>query len=280
MNNEQFIWNYLKDKGLTDAGAAGLMGNLYAESGLNPINLQNTFEKTLGYTDDSYTKAVDSGKYKNFVKDKAGYGLCQWTYWSRKEKLLNFAKEKNKSIGDLQTQLDFLFVELNAGYGSLLKMLKTTEVVKEASNGVLLQFDRPADQSVAVQEKRASCGAGFYFKYAGKKGEQEVSINITKQTSNHNTSAKSNRKIEYIADFRYIQDDKVIVGIGLYIERKGIVDFVKLAKHFPEYKFVWFGYTNLNTVPLKIREAVETKLENLYFPDMDPYYQEDFEELA
>jgi hypothetical protein len=121
------------------------MGNLYAESGLNPINLQNTFEKKLGYTDDSYTKAVDSGKYKNFVKDKAGYGLCQWTYWSRKEKLLNFAKEKNKSIGDLQTQLDFLFVELNAGYGSLLNLLKTTKVVKEASNGVLLQFERPAD---------------------------------------------------------------------------------------------------------------------------------------
>jgi hypothetical protein len=135
----------LKNKGLTDAGAAGLMGNLYAESGLNPINLQNTFEKKLGYTNDSYTKAVDSGKYKNFVKDKAGYGLCQWTYWSRKEKLLNFAKEKNKSIGDLQTQLDFLFVELNAGYGSLLNLLKTTKVVKEASNGVLLQFERPAD---------------------------------------------------------------------------------------------------------------------------------------
>jgi hypothetical protein len=138
MTNEQIIWNYLKNQGLTDAGASGLMGNLYAESGLNPINLQNTFEKSLKYTDTSYTQAVDNGKYKNFVKDKAGYGLAQWTYWSRKQNLLNFAKEQNKSIGDLSMQLDFLFKELNAGYPDLVKLLKTTKVVKEASNGVLL----------------------------------------------------------------------------------------------------------------------------------------------
>lgn len=84
MTNEQIIWNYFKNKGFTDAGIAGLMGNLYAESGLRPTNLQNTFEKKLNYTDDSYTKAIDNGTYKNFVKDKAGYGLAQWTYWSRK----------------------------------------------------------------------------------------------------------------------------------------------------------------------------------------------------
>ena len=29
--------------------------------------------------------------------------------------------------------------------------------------------------------------------------------------------------------YNYSKDDKVIIGIGLYIERKGIVDFVKLA---------------------------------------------------
>lgn len=34
--NEQKIWNYLKSKLNNDYGVAGLMGNLYAESGLNP----------------------------------------------------------------------------------------------------------------------------------------------------------------------------------------------------------------------------------------------------
>ena len=148
--NEQIIWQYLKAQGLSDAGVAGLMGNLYAESGLKSTNLQNTYEKKLGYTDDTYTAAVDNGKYKNFVKDSAGYGLAQWTYWSRKENLLNFAKKNNKSIGDLNMQLDFLMTELSSNYKNLLQTLKTTTSVKDASNGVLLQFERPADQSLSV----------------------------------------------------------------------------------------------------------------------------------
>ena len=45
--------------------------------------------------------------------------------------------------------------------------------------------------------------------------------------------------------YRYSKEDKVIIGIGLYIERKGIVDFVELAKRMPEYKFIWFGYSSL-----------------------------------
>ena len=166
--NEELIWQYLKAQGFSDAGAAGLMGNLYAESGLKPTNLQNTYEKKLGFTDDSYTKAVDNGSYGNFVRDSAGYGLAQWTFWSRKENLLKFAKQKKKSIGDLYLQLDFLMVELSSGYKGLLNTLKTTKSVKEASNGVLLQFERPADQSVAVQNKRASYSQTYYDKYAGK----------------------------------------------------------------------------------------------------------------
>ena len=73
--NEEKIWNYLTAAGLNACGTAGLMGNLYVESGLIPTNLQNTYEKKLGYTDAAYTAAVDSGAYDNFAKDSAGYGL-------------------------------------------------------------------------------------------------------------------------------------------------------------------------------------------------------------
>ena len=115
MPNEKRIWEFLIDKLGNAFGTAGLMGNLYAESGLNPQNLQNTYEKKLDMTDASYTAAVDQGSYDNFVKDSAGYGLAQWTYWSRKQNLLNFAKERNASIGDLEMQIEFLWKELN-GY--------------------------------------------------------------------------------------------------------------------------------------------------------------------
>ena len=144
-SNEQIIWQFLKKQGFTDAGAAGMMGNLFAESALSPINLQSTYEKKLGYSDSAYTTAVDNGTYTNFIKDSAGYGLAQWTFWSRKQNLLNYAKSKGVSIGDLNMQLEFLMQELNTGYKSLLNTLKITNSVLEASNGVLLQFECPAD---------------------------------------------------------------------------------------------------------------------------------------
>ncbi len=61
-------------------------------------------------------------------------------------------------------------------------------------------------------------------------------------------------------------DEKVIIGIGLYIERKGIVDFVELAKRLPQYKFIWFGSSPLIVSTRKARKAVHTKLDNLSFP--------------
>lgn len=163
--NEEKIWKFLKSKGFTDFGVAGLMGNLYAESGLSPINLQNSYEKKLNFTDQSYTQAVDNGSYTNFVKDAAGYGLAQWTYWSRKQNLLNYARSVGKSIGDLDMQLEFLCKELS-GYSVVWKTLQSATSVFEASNAVLLQYERPANQSEAVQNKRASYGQAFYDEFA------------------------------------------------------------------------------------------------------------------
>lgn len=66
-------------------------------------------------------------------------------------------------------------------------------------------------------------------------------------------------------DFGYKDSDKIVMALGLYLERKGILDFVEMAKRMPEYKFIWFGYSPLTFSPRKIRKAVNTKLDNLYF---------------
>lgn len=144
------------------------MGNLYAESGLRSNNLQNAYETKLGYTDETYTAAVDNGTYTQFTEDKAGYGIAQWTFWSRKAALLNFCKEKNSSIGDLHTQLNFLWNELNSSYQQLLKILQSSESFQECSNAVLTQFERPADQGASVQQTRAKYSETYYNKYAQK----------------------------------------------------------------------------------------------------------------
>lgn len=178
LNNEKKIWDFLKSKGLNDYGCAGLIGNLYAESGLEPNNLQNTGNRSLGMTDEEYANAVDKGEYpkEKFIKDSQGFGLAQWTYWTRKKALYEFAKSKSKSIADLDVQLEFLYKELSEGYTSVLKTLKTATSILEASNAVLLKYERPADQSASVQNKRASFGQNYYNKYAKKGSDVTMGV--------------------------------------------------------------------------------------------------------
>ena len=164
-DNAKTIWDFLIGKGLNAYAVAGIMGNLKAESGLNPQNLQNTYEKKLGYTDATYTTAVDNGSYTNFVKDSAGYGLAQWTYWSRKQNLLKYAQSKGKSIGDLAMQLEFLWKELQ-GYTGVMNTLKSATSVKQASDAVLTGYEKPANQGESVKTQRAGYGQAYYEKYA------------------------------------------------------------------------------------------------------------------
>ncbi len=158
--NEQFIYNKLRAAGLTNAGAAGLMGNMFYESGLDSTNVQNTANKRLGMSDAEYTAAIDSGAYGNFVNDSAGYGLVQHTSSGRKQNLLNFAKMRGASIGDVNTQVDFIVYELQGNAG-LWNTLTTTQDVHQASNAVLTQYERPKDQSQSVKNLRASKGNEF-----------------------------------------------------------------------------------------------------------------------
>ena len=167
--SEQTIWDTLFAAIGNAYGTAGLMGNLYAESALNPQNLQNNGNKALGLTDAEFTAAFDRGEYGDdkFIHDGYGYGLAQWTYYSRKEALLNYAKSAGKSIGDLEMQLGFLLQEIK-GYKTVWNTLVNAKSVREASDAVLTGYERPADQSEAVQVKRAGYGQTYYDKYAGK----------------------------------------------------------------------------------------------------------------
>lgn len=167
-NNEEKIWNYLLPRMNNNKfGVAGLMGNLQAESGLEPTNLQNSYNTKFGMNDAQYTAAVDNGTYTNFNTDSAGYGLAQWTYWSRKQNLYNFIKGKNKSIGDLEGQLDFLYQELTTGYNSVWNILLNATSVKQASDVVLTQYEKPANQNDAVKKLRCDYGTAIYNRNAG-----------------------------------------------------------------------------------------------------------------
>ena len=202
--DEKTIWDFLMGKIGNAYGVAGLMGNLYAESALKSNNLQNGYETKLGYTDVSYTQAVDNGSYTNFVKDSAGYGLAQWTYWSRKQNLLNYAKGLGRSVGDLNTQLAFLCKELSESYSGVLNTLKSAKTVRAASDVVLTKFERPANQGESVQKKRAEYGQKYYDKYAVKASA---------------TTTSTATKVDYAQKFdsKFNHRYKVTASAGLYL---------------------------------------------------------------
>ena len=158
------VWKYLT-KYMTPEGAAGVMGNLYAESGVVPNRVETlclTRLKEAGkvYTDATYTAFVDDGtitraQFLNPLPGKQyGYGLCQLTSPSRKAGLYDLCKSRKVSIGDLTTQLDYLMQELHGPFKAVLDVLTTTHNVKTASDTVLLKFEQPADTTTAVKNKR------------------------------------------------------------------------------------------------------------------------------
>lgn len=178
ITNESYLWNFLKGKGLSDYAASGIMGNLKTESEIRSNNLQNGYEVLLKMTDVEYTKAVDNGSYSrdSFVHDKAGYGLAQWTHYSRKENLYDYVKKVGGSIGEFKTQVDFFWKELSEHYGAQLSHLKAAKSVVEASNVMLLEYEKPKNQSVENQKHRADVSETFYAKYALKNQNESIPV--------------------------------------------------------------------------------------------------------
>lgn len=85
-DNPEKVWNFLISKSLTSEQAAGVMGNVQAESGFNP-------------------SAIES--------NSVGFGIVQWSY-GRRAIVEKAAADAGKDVSDLSFQLEFLYTELNA----------------------------------------------------------------------------------------------------------------------------------------------------------------------
>ena len=140
-DNASVIWEKLR-KTYSKAGTAGLMGNLEAESGLKSVIYQNSYKGSVGLTDQQYVDQVNSGAYSEykFIHDSVGFGLAQWTYYSRKQELYNKCKKGRGDIGDLSCQVDFLLDELKGT--KLNNYLKTVTDVYTATSRVCIEFER------------------------------------------------------------------------------------------------------------------------------------------
>lgn len=194
--SERTIYEALIQGGLNHIGALAIIGNMMAESGLRPNNLQDSYNNALGYTDEGYTLAVDSGAYSdyNFKTDSAGYGLCQWTYAPRKMNLRNFARERRTSIGDEAMQVAFCLKELRNEYYPLYNYLCVASNLREATERVCVEYERPSVNNVATRHQ--------YAIEIGKRLEAQgvAAIDGGENVERKETAAEQEADYDYIAD--------------------------------------------------------------------------------
>ena len=164
--NEKLVWDFLISKGLTKAGAAGLMGNLQAESNIRSVVYEDAFKPTIGLTDQEYVDRVNNGAYTEytFVHDQVGFGLAQWTYYTRKQALYNMCRGQ---IGSMNCQLNYLATEMPSDFSGVWNVLKSSNSVDECALKVLFDFETPVDQSYSVQQYRIGLAQNYYNIFSG-----------------------------------------------------------------------------------------------------------------
>ena len=153
----QTIYNQLRASGLTEAGALALLGNWDCESNCESVRVQGDFSpyRTVSkqYVEDIATGRINRDSFKN---DAKGFGLAQWTYFTRKAALYDFWKAKGGSIGDEALQVDFALPELRSDYSGLLNNLKTSNDLYDCTKDVCWKFENPAVKNVDARFQSAN----------------------------------------------------------------------------------------------------------------------------
>ena len=151
--SKETIYKYLRQGGLSHNGACAMMGNMYCESLLKSDNVQDG----MGYEDDKYTYAVNCGAITrdSFAHDSRGYGLCQWTYFSRKLELWNMTVGNGYSVADEQKQCELCIKELTRDYSSLYDYLRSDCDLYTATSRICKEYERPAINNVDARYAKA-----------------------------------------------------------------------------------------------------------------------------
>ncbi len=237
MNKQQaYIYNFLSKQGLTPAGIAGVMGNLQHESGMNPGNLNDTWNNKYDLTDEEFTKKVNEGEID--IKEKSGaYGIAQWL-GDRKKALADFAKNSGTTIDDLNTQCNFLMQELEAKPG-LLNYLRTTNDPVHASSRFQGEFEVCED---GTKERRENA-EGFFAQISnGEIPVGDVAVLGTMRAANGK---------EFDPQFYAQQYPDVAAEVG----NSGAA----LLKHYNEFGAKEGRKANIEDFPIKEVEPFESK---------------------
>lgn len=156
MSFHQTIYNLLRGYGLSEAGALGMLGNWECESGCEPYRVQGDYQSSRAISK-AYVAAIEGGlsTREKFANDKKGFGLAQWTYFSRKDMLWEVWKQSGKHIDSVELQVDFAIRELQGEYSGLLSFLKTSEAIWDCTDRICREYERPAVNNVDARYQAA-----------------------------------------------------------------------------------------------------------------------------
>ena len=154
-------WNFLAKKGFTAAAAAGVLGNLRQESGIDP------------------TKKQSGGG--------PGRGVCQWEMKHSKgggrwEELVKWAKSQKLDEWAIETQLEYMWIELNGKDPTAVSILKNrfggidglrlATDYKFATRAFEESFERAGKP---MMEKRYTYAKEYLDKFGGGKASSTAS---------------------------------------------------------------------------------------------------------
>lgn len=219
--------------GMTPIGACAMTGNMYCESTLHSNIAQRGMTSL---SDDEYTAAADAGTI-DFVHDSVGYGLCQWTYYTRKQKLLEYARAYGTSVGDETMQVKFCLEELRTEYADLWAELQTTNLLYNAAARICKEYERPAVNNI---QDRASAGNMMYMQY-GTELENMIAEDSECKACMLNLEVPTNnlKKADSTAsDFPQISENSVS-NAGDYAAAK----YAAILLENMGYNVVWLGLT-------------------------------------
>lgn len=155
--NAKRIFDKLTRNGWTALSAYAMLGNIDAESGVYACRLQG--DSSTGFTaSQDYAAKVESGEIpeSTFERDGKGWGLCQWTYWSRKQRLYQIAKKHEGGIASLDAQMEMIFTEMSKEYPSLLSSLENDALSLYSKVSLICtDYERPAVNNITYRYEAA-----------------------------------------------------------------------------------------------------------------------------
>ena len=149
--SKQAIYDALVSAGMTREGACGFMGNLQAESGCEACRLQGDFSQGRT-TSRAYVAAVTSGIISRaaFGSDKKGFGLAQWSYYTRKLALYDFWRGSGEALDSDALQIAFALQELRTmpEYSGVWAVLTASHDLYQCTEIVCVKYECPAVNNV------------------------------------------------------------------------------------------------------------------------------------